>query len=253
MTNRHTYFQPSLFSDDDFKLPLMAAVDTSESLIQEDDDDSIERNELQQANLLAFMNDREYEERQQTFFKVLRELTNRKVHWALACSCSLFMVGFVDEFHDFDLIVDCRDFEKVSNILESLGGELVDSSSTTLFRSDCYAHYRVGVVDFDVIAGFRVCSFGTSFHYELKDPSIIVVNVPYVGNVPIIAIEVQFILYAMMEGGQPRRRFKRQVMERYLHQNGIRPTVLEPEYHEEGISTLPQWIRDILSRFHTIC
>ena len=213
--------------------------------------DQIDREDMQQANLLAFFQESDYVERSEFFFKLKQELEDHKIKWALVCSCSLFFCGFVDDFHDFDIVVDETDFERITRILKDLGAELIDRSSTALFKSDRYAHYRAGPVDLDVISGFRVCSFGTSFHYELKPISVVPTNVPYVGTIPILALEIQFILYAMMEGGQQRRRFKRQLLENYLSFHGIRAEVLEHEYHDEGLGSLPQWIKTTLSTFHT--
>ena len=60
----------------------------------------------------------------------------------------------------------------------------------------------------------------TKYFYEYN-PAF--VNKIQVGNlsIKIVAPEVQFILYAMMECWQPQRRFKRELIEEYLKDTGI--------------------------------
>ena len=79
----------------------------------------------------------------------------------------------------------------------------------------------------------------TKYFYEYN-PNL--VNTIQVGDlsIKIVAPEVQFILYAMMECWQPQRRFKRKLIEEFLKDTGInKPQILEDSLGEN----IPGWIK----------
>ena len=55
-------------------------------------------------------------------------------------------------------------------------------------------------------------------------------------------MEALYILYSMMEGWQPRRRYKRRLIEEYLLQEElVFPHILEKAINDEA---LPVWIKE---------
>ena len=57
-------------------------------------------------NWQDFLGCSDFEDRRNIFFKFIKEFEEQKVEWALGCSSNLFFRGIVDDFNDFDIIVD---------------------------------------------------------------------------------------------------------------------------------------------------
>lgn len=192
------------------------------------------------ANILCLLEDVEYSERKEAFNIIVSEFQVANVRWGLACSMNLFLRGVVDEFHDFDLIVEYEDIEKVKQIMKHNGGILVDEGGNGYCESVVYLHYQLGRVDVDIISGFKVVTFGTNFQYNFCDKELEFVEVGSL-IVPLIPIEALYLLYAMMEGWQAKRRYKRLLIQEYLISKEIRfSLILERALAE---NQLPSWIK----------
>ena len=191
-------------------------------------------------NMLCLFEDVEYSERREVFFRIIKHFSEREVGWAVGCSMNLFLRGVVDDFHDLDLIVDIKSVDEVKKTMDELGAKLIATGGNGYCESDIYLHYQLGRVDVDVISGFRVLTFGTSYYYEFAQDEIDVIEVEGI-SIPLISLEAMYVLYFMMEGWQPRRKFKRLLIEEYFKQN--RP--IHREVFAKAISenNLPGWIR----------
>ena len=166
-------------------------------------------------NQASFLSDLQYKERRDVFVRLAQAFTDAEINWTVGCSLSLFFRGIVDDFHDIDLIVSLSDIETIDKIMKAFGAELVDNTGNGYCESDQYRHYYLGRTDIDIIAGFRVNTFNTTYHYELSTSDIDDIDLIDI-EIPLLALEVMYILYYMMEGWQPKRRFKRQLIERYF-------------------------------------
>ena len=190
-------------------------------------------------NLLCFLEDIEYSGRKEVFFQLERIFRERNVKWAVGCSMDLFIRGLTDEFHDLDLIVASESIPTIKEIMAELGAELVATGGNGFCESDVYLHYHVGRVDIDIISGFRVMTFNTQYHYCYKDDEIDWIEFEGL-TVPLISLEAMYILYYMMEGWQPKRRFKRRLIELFFETN-------EPTHKEVFLKALefnlPGWIK----------
>lgn len=193
-----------------------------------------------EANIESFLCEDQYLERKEKFFQILDCFEKNNIRFGVACSMNLFLRGITDDFHDFDFIVDQEDIPKIMEIMNGLNGDLVATGGNGFCESNEYLHYQLGRVDVDIIAGFRLLTFGTSYMYAYNAEQIDVVSVENV-DVPLIALEALFVLYAMMEGWQPRRKYKRKLIYKYLIDNGI-------SYKQILISAmagaLPKWVKD---------
>lgn len=190
-------------------------------------------------NMLCFLEDREYAERKEVFFRLMRVLEERRVKWAVGCSLDLFFRGLTDEFHDFDLIVDEGSIPAVKKIMQELDAELVSTGGNGFCESDVYMNFHVGRVDVDVISGFRVVTFNTQYYYRYDESEIDYIKVEKI-KIPLISLEAMYILYYMMEGWQPKRKFKRKLIEEFFKEN--RPE--HPQVFEKALkANLPGWIR----------
>lgn len=193
------------------------------------------------ANISSFIEDDDYEERKSFFLNFLKTLQEADIKYGVACSFNLFLRGIVDEFHDFDLIVDIEDIPTLKEIMERLGAILVSTGGNGFCESNVYLHYQVGRIDLDIISGFRILTFGTSFIYEYNSSEIETIKIYEEEEIviPIISAEAMFLLYCMMEGWQPRRRYKRILLGEYLETHMKFPEILKESLEKN----LPGWIK----------
>lgn len=130
--------------------------------------------------------------------------------------------------------------KEISQEDASLLERFFEQNSNQKFNSNRYANLIGDGVDVDLISGFRVSAMNTKYFYGYN-PNL--VNTIQVGDlsIKIVAPEVQFILYAMMECWQPQRLFKRKLIEEYLKDTGInKPQVLKDSLGEN----IPGWIKE---------
>ena len=145
------------------------------------------------------------------------------------------------EFHDVDLLVESQDIPKIRKIMEKIEGVLVATGGNGYCESNEYMNFQLGRIDVDIISGFRIVTFGTQFLYEFSSDEIENTKIGSF-NVPLISMEALYILYSMMEGWQPKRRYKRRLIEEYLLQEElVFPHILEKAIRDES---LPAWIRE---------
>ncbi len=166
-------------------------------------------------NMVCLFEDGEYYERKEAFLSIIDEFAKVDIGWALGCSMNLFFRGLIDDFHDLDLIVDINDIEKIKKIMKERGATLTETGGNGFCESDIYMHYQLGRVDIDIISGFKIVTFGTEYYYPYKVNQVDKVEIMEF-KVPLISLEAMYILYYMMEGWQPRRKFKRMLIEEYF-------------------------------------
>lgn len=196
-------------------------------------------NYQKEANILCLLEDKEYLERKEALFKIVNEFEKNGIRYGLACSMNLFLNGIVDEFHDLDFIIELSDTEKVKEVMEKIGAILKETGGNGYCESDVYMHFQLERVDIDIISGFRLLTFGTNFQYKFNENELLTC---YIKNftIPLIPLEALYVLYYMMEGWQPRRRYKRKLIEQYLIIEGVSfPKILENSLTTE----LPLWIK----------
>lgn len=200
-------------------------------------------------NMVCLLEDKEYRERKEIFLKIVKNFSEKNIGWAIGCSMNLFLRGIVDEFHDLDLIVALEDIPKIKEIMENdFHGILMATGGNGYCESDMYLHYQVDRIDVDVISGFRVMTYGTSYYYQYNKNEIDLLEVVNADiTVPLISLEAMFILYFMMEGWQPKRKYKRMLILEYFKNI--------PPKHKEVFQTalkrnaLPGWIRWEIKKF----
>lgn len=191
------------------------------------------------ANIQCLVEDPEYKERKEALFLISHHFDKENVKWSLACSMNLFLRGIVDEFHDLDLIVDINDIDKIQKIMEKLGAILVGTGGNGYCESDKYMHFQLGRIDIDIISGFRVITFGTKFVYNFNINELEYIEIEHV-KIPLVSMEAMYILYSMMEGWQPKRRYKRILIEEFLLREEIQFNAILKRALKEN---LPGWIR----------
>lgn len=197
------------------------------------------------ANITCLLEDTEYGERKNGFFKIIEAFEKEKIRWGIACSMNLFLRGIVDDFHDLDLLVEYADIEKIKKVMNELGAILVGTGGNGFCESEVYLHYQLGRVDVDFIAGFRVITFGTQFLYRFNENELDFITIED-KNIPMISMEALYLLYSMMEGWQPKRRYKRVLIEEYLLSKKLK---YEEIFKKAIEGNLPAWIKRNIKQF----
>lgn len=150
------------------------------------------------SNVLDFFNDY-FEPRRKVLFQIIDEFNKQNIHFALACSSNLFFRGVVDDFNDFDIIFEKKDSDLISEIMTKLGGKLLGTGGNGFCESDVYLHYILDSIHIDFISGFRINTFGKSYYYDLSSNELENLDLEYF-QISLVPIEIQLILYCMMEG-----------------------------------------------------
>ncbi len=205
----------------------------------------IDYNYQANANISGFLEDVEYEERKNALLEIVDAFNG--IGYGIICSFNLFLRGIVDDFHDFDLLVDIKDIHKVKNIMEIMGAELIETGGNGYCESDQYLHYQLGRVDVDIIAGFRVVTFNTEILYKFNSDEISTYTIYEEKElkIPIVPTEAMYLLYAMMEGWQAKRRYKRLLMAEYLQSQKLDFPEILRNYLEKP---LPGWVKREIRR-----
>ena len=192
-------------------------------------------------NIICFLEDHDYRERRVTFELVVKELQKRNLSWALGCSMNLFFRGIVDDFNDIDIITNETSIKDLKETLEGLGAVLVGTGGNGYCESDYYYHFQLGRVDIDVISGFRILTYNSQYYYCYKKQQLDYFTVTDKLSINLYPLEAMYILYYMMEGWQPRRKFKRDLIQKFLENQEV---LLHRDILEEALTiSLPSWIR----------
>lgn len=204
-------------------------------------------------NILAFY-DAEYTQRRELLYRIVREFESQKILFALGCSFSLFVRGIVDDFHDFDILVSNEHIEKAKQIMEEIiGAKLVAVGGNGYCNSDDYSHWQINNCDVDLIAGFRVDTFGHSLHVPIIDEIIEFLDFEYLPyKIPVICVEPLYCLYSMMEGWQHRRRYKKLLIEEYFSNVPPSKEMLQTylSSNEQRHSSVAPWIQRRVEEFN---
>lgn len=195
-------------------------------------------------NVLAFY-DAEYSPRRELLYKIVMEFEKAEITWAVGCSFSLFLRGIVDDFHDFDILVTNEDVENAKRIMKEIGASLIAVGGNGFCNSDDYSHWQINNCDIDVIAGFRVDTFGNSLYVPIRPEIIEVLDFEYLPyKIPVICLEPLYCLYSMMEGWQHKRRYKKLLIEEYFSFSANKPSKQLLEYYltSSDESSVAPWI-----------
>ena len=153
----------------------------------------------------------EYSEKKQLLKELINRFRNAGIKWTLTCSSNLFFRGIVDIFNDYDILISKDSVPAFKQVMEDLQAKSLPQGDQSAFNSTWFARYEVGNVGIDVISEWRIVTFGTTVLFEYTQEEIDIEQ-----GLPLIAMERQFLLYAMMEGWQPQRQYKRILCENYL-------------------------------------
>ena len=199
------------------------------------------------ANKVALLTSSEFSARKEALEKLTQAAPYGTITWALSCSSNLFLRGLIDDFGDFDILVDMKDVEKFKSAFEKMGGRMLKTVQKKCFTSPYYQEGMYRNIHFDIAGDITVNTYGAQYCYQLIPEEIETINLERNILVPLCPTEANFLLYGMMEGWQARRRYKRDLCFSYLSKYGLQyPNVLKsalddqqfPHHLKEVIKTL---------------
>lgn len=191
----------------------------------------------QSANLLSFYTDEDMKHKKEILLRLVKAMKEENVTWALSCSSSYFFRGILDEFDDYDIVVEKRSVEKFTKVFEKIGGKIEigkKNGKESFFSSKFFAYGTIEGVEFDIMRGFTVTTYSMEYCYELKAQEIEFIR----GDIPVCPIESCMLLYGMMIQWQAKRRFKYELAKGYLAYNGVH----YPDIFQE--KNLPKFIQE---------
>lgn len=199
-------------------------------------------------NLLDFLESAQFAGRRGVVKELVKRLRSAGIDACLTCSAGLFFKGVINHtFGDFDILVNVEDFETLKEVMSEFGAKFKPTCQKPEFKSEYYQQAEIQTpngekIEFDLIGDFWVATFDTQYHYVLNNSDIEWVDVGPEFKVPVLAIEVQLLLYGMMVGWQMPRWLKYQLCLKFLEENGVRHRdVLEKAL--ENSPALPEFIR----------
>ena len=221
-------------------------------------------------NLCKFYLNDEFNVKREELYNIVRLFNLNNIHYNLFCSSSLYFLGITDKFDDYDILVDINDINKARDILLSLGYNFRDPKSCEVhgfsqneqvfeekdllekvenkelcksgdFCSDAYYSFKKENIQIELISGFLVnlepsvepfyqCNYGKNIEIDGQ-------------KIPVVPLEVQFVLYAMMLMKQEKRRLKTKLLYDYLYEGNIEYLFILEEYNNRNI---PEWIKDCI-------
>ena len=128
--------------------------------------------------------------------KLAEEFNKENLLWAVASSLLLYFKGYVDTFHDIDLMVADEDAEKMEAILHRFG-ELQPSTRGN-FATKHFREFVVEGVDVDMIGGFAIVKDGNVYDCDLKAPEITGFADAYGQQIPLHSVALWRKYYAMI-------------------------------------------------------
>lgn len=106
--------------------------------------------------------------------KVLSKLASyfnkEELTWAVGASVLLYFKGYVDNFHDLDIMVEDKDSLKMEVILNNLG--VLQPSEKGNFKTKHFRKYIVDDVEIDMIGGFVIVSDNKEYDCDINESQI---------------------------------------------------------------------------------
>ena len=132
--------------------------------------------------------------------------------------------------------------------MESLNAELIGTGGNGFCESDHYFHYQLGIVDVEIISGFRVKTFNAEYvySYNSKEIDFCTIYEEEKITIPMIPVEAQYLLYRMMCWFEPNRRIKADFISLYLQNYGLEHLVV---FEKALAQKLPYWAIDEVKDF----
>ena len=110
------------------------------------------------------------EEKLRVLSRMAAAFNRAGLSWAVGASLLLWFKGYVDDFHDIDLLVTEGDAEKMENILRSKGK--LQPSTRGSYATKRFREFTIDGVDVDMMGGYAIVRDGKVYDCELEPSQI---------------------------------------------------------------------------------
>lgn len=110
------------------------------------------------------------EEKLTVLSKLAAEFNRQDILWAVGASLLLCLRGYVEDFHDIDLMVSTEDAAKAEEILLTFG--TLQPSDKGNFATKHFRKFTVDGVEVDLIGGFAIVCDGEVYDCDLQKDQI---------------------------------------------------------------------------------
>ena len=203
--------------------------------------------ELCAANAVAFLESPEYTKKKDCWKLLYKTLSQHNIPFALCCSAGMYFFGIIDEYHDYDIVIRPENIDEVDELLSQIGTRVPKENNKTYFDDAYFGTFCIGGIEIDVMSEFTIITYCTRYRYSFKVEDIVRLRISKEMEIPVVPLEVQYLLYAMMSGWQAQRKFKKGLLFRYLMERDI----THAEIFEEALNLdppLPYWVKKDIGR-----
>lgn len=139
---------------------------------------------------------RSREEKLSVLSKMALEFNRQNLIWAVGASLLLYLKGYVDDFHDIDLMVADTDAEKMENILRAMGS--LQPSAKGSYETKHFREFIIDGVDVDMMGGFSIVRDGKAYDCDLKPSQIAEYAELHGQRIPLHSVALWRRYYALM-------------------------------------------------------
>ncbi len=111
------------------------------------------------------------EEKLAVLAKLAAACNRRGLTWAVGASLLLYLKGYVDDFHDIDIMVADADAAVMETVLQSMGR--LQPSTRGSYETKHFREFVVDGVDVDMIGGFAIVCEGRVYDCDLEPAQIV--------------------------------------------------------------------------------
>lgn len=107
----------------------------------------------------------------EVLISIAKILNKHHILWHLGASCMLYLRGYVDHFHDIDLMIAEEHVDEVKRLLSKYSHH--ERQKNEQYKTKVFLEYDIEGVDIDIMAGFAIVHEGQVHEFPLKesDPS----------------------------------------------------------------------------------
>lgn len=120
------------------------------------------------------------------------------ITWAIGASLLLYFKGYVDDFHDIDLMVKESDAIKMRNLLATMGNMLPKNYDVNKYGTKYFYEFVIDGVDVDMLGGFSIINDGILYDCDLKESEISGYIDVYNQRVPLHSVALWRRYYELM-------------------------------------------------------
>lgn len=110
------------------------------------------------------------EEKLRVLSGMAAEFNRAGLRWAVGASLLLWFKGYVDDFHDIDLMVTIGDAERMEGILRSMGS--LQPSTRGSYATKRFREFTIDGVDVDMMGGYAIVRDSRVYDCELEPSQI---------------------------------------------------------------------------------